>query len=163
MFLVPTKARKRNWGPSELELQTVVCYHVGSGNWPWVNPRKYKCIQCLWIEVSELFWCPFHPNWPSLSQGFSPGSADAVMGVKGQRRGTANYRRIPDTGVNTGERQAEEPVWHTDPKCTTPDPLIYVRLLFHKGNLAEEGEHFQQTTLGQTSLAKPIHTPPRHL
>lgn len=131
-------------------IQTVVCYHVGSGNWPWVNPRKHKYIKCLWIEVSELFWWPFHPNWPSLSCGRLLSRISwCCDGCERAKGGTANYRRIPDTGVNTGERQTEEPVWHTDPKCTTPDPLIYARLLFHKGNLAEEGEHFQHKHWGR--------------
>lgn len=46
-------------------------------------------------------------SWSASLQGQQ---ADAVVGVKGQRGGTANYRRFPDTGVNTGERQTEEPV-----------------------------------------------------
>lgn len=42
MCLVPMEARRES-GPLELELQTIVSLHVGVGNWTWDPQRGREC------------------------------------------------------------------------------------------------------------------------
>lgn len=113
MCLVPTKARKRNWGSPRTGVTDSCMLPCEFWDLTLGQPKKiqvYKMPADRSLRV-VLMAVPSKmtqsESWPASLQGQQ---ADAVMGVKGQRGGTANYRRFPDTGVNTGERQTEEPV-----------------------------------------------------